>query len=31
MKNTPQGITRIKYFINNYNWEGTNFSTEKDD
>ena len=24
-------ITKIKPFINNYNWEGINYSSEKDD
>ena len=27
----PQRITKIKLFINKYNWEGINFSSEKDD
>ena len=26
----PQRITKIKPFINKYNWEGTNFPSEKD-
>ena len=26
-----QRITKIKPFINKYNWEGINFPTEKDD
>ena len=25
----PESITKIKYFINKYNWEGINFSSEK--
>ena len=29
-KKDPQRITKIKPFINNHNWEGTNFPSEKD-
>ena len=31
MKKDPQRITKIKPFINKYNWEWINFSLEKDD
>ena len=31
IKKDPQRITKIKPFINKYNWEGTNFPSEKDD
>ena len=31
IKNDPQRITKIKYFINKYNWEGINFPSKKDD
>ena len=31
IKNDPQGITKMKPFINKCNWEGINFSSEKDD
>ena len=27
----PQGIAKIKPFINKYNWEGINFPSEQDD
>ena len=27
----PQGITKIKPFINKYKWEGIHYSSEKDD
>ena len=30
-KKDPQRITKIKTFINKYNWEGINFPSEKDD
>ena len=30
IKNDQQRITKIKTFINNYNWEGINFPSEKD-
>ena len=30
-KKDPQRITKIKPFINKYNWEGINFPPEKDD
>ena len=30
-KNDPQIVTKIKPFINKYNWEGINFQPEKDD
>ena len=30
-KKVPQRITKIKAFINKYNWEGINFPSEKDD
>ena len=30
-KKDPQRITEIKPFINKYNWEEINFSSEKDD
>ena len=29
IKKDPQRITKIKPFINKYNWEGINFSSEK--
>ena len=31
IKKGPQRIIKIKPFINKYNWEGTKFSSEKDD
>ena len=31
IKNDPQRITKIKSFINKYNWEGINFPSKKDD
>ena len=31
MKKDPQRITKIKLFINKYEWEGINFPSEKDD
>ena len=31
MKKDPPRITKIKLFINKYNWEGINFPSEKDD
>ena len=31
MKKDPQRITKIKFFINKYEWEGINFPSEKDD
>ena len=31
IKKDPQRITKIKLFINKYNWEGINFPSEKDD
>ena len=31
IKKNPQRITKIKPFINKYNWEGINFLSEKDD
>ena len=31
IKKDPQRITKIKPFINKYNWEGINFPSEKDD
>ena len=30
-KKDPQRITKIKPFINKYNWEGINYPSEKDD
>ena len=30
-KKDSQGITKVKPFINKYNWEGINFPSEKDD
>ena len=30
-KKDPQRITKIKPFINKYNWEGINFPSVKDD
>ena len=27
----PQRISKIKFFINKYNWEGINYPSEKDD
>ena len=30
IKKDPQRITRTKPFMNKYNWEGINFSSEKD-
>ena len=31
IKKDPQRITKIKPFINKYNWEGIHFPSEKDD
>ena len=31
MKRDPQRITKIKPFINKYNWEGINFPSERND
>ena len=31
IKRDPQRITKIKRFINKYNWEGINIPSEKDD
>ena len=31
IKKDPQRITKIKPFINKYNWEGINIPSEKDD
>ena len=31
IRKDPQRITKIKHFINKYNWEGINFPSEKDD
>ena len=31
IKRDPQRITKIKPFINKYNWEGIDFPSEKDD
>ena len=31
LKKDPQRITKIKTFINTYDWEGINFPSEKDD
>ena len=31
MKKNTERITKIKPFINKYNWEGMNFPSEKDD
>ena len=31
IKKDPQRITKIKPFINKYNWEGINFASEKYD
>ena len=31
IKEDLQGITKIKPFINKYNWEGINFPSQKDD
>ena len=31
IKKDPQRITKIKRFINKYNWEGINIPSEKDD
>ena len=31
IKKDPQRVTKIEPFINKYNWEETNFSSEKDD
>ena len=31
IKKDPQRITKIKPFINKYNWEGMNFPSAKDD
>ena len=31
LKKYPLRITKIKHFINKYNWKGINFSSEKDD
>ena len=30
-RKTCERITKIKPFINKYNWEGTNFRSQKDD
>ena len=30
-KKDLQRITKIKYFMNKYNWEGMNYPSEKDD
>ena len=30
-KKDPQRITKVKPFINKYNWEGIHFPSEKDD
>ena len=30
MKKQQKKITKIKFFINKYNWEGINFPSEKD-
>ena len=31
IKKDPQTITRMKSFIDKYNWEGINYPSEKDD
>ena len=31
IKKDPQIITRMKSFIDKYNWEGINYPSEKDD
>ena len=31
IKKYPEKITKVKLFINKYNWEGTNFPPQKDD
>ena len=31
IKNDPQRISKINPFIDKYNWEGTNYPSEKDD
>ena len=31
IRKDPQRITKIKSFINKYNWEGINFPLEEDD
>ena len=31
IKKEPQNIKKIKPFVNKYNWEGINYSSEKDD
>ena len=31
IKKGPQRLTKIKLFINKYNWKGINFPSEKDD
>ena len=31
MKKDPERVTKLKPFINKYNWEGINFAPEKDD
>ena len=31
IKKDPQRITKIKLFLNTYNWEGINFPSQKDD
>ena len=31
IKKDPQRVTKIKPFINKYDWEGISFSLEKDD
>ena len=30
-KKNCKKITKIKHFVNKYNWDGMNFSSEKDD
>ena len=31
IKRDPQRITKVKPFLNKYNWEGINYLSEKDD
>ena len=31
IKNDPQTVTKIKPFINKYDWEGMHFPSQKDD
>ena len=31
IKRDPQRITKVKLFLNKYNWEGINYLSEKDD